>query len=159
LPRAHARRRRPGRGEARQAAGGRGLNFYHSVPMMARVETHKQLSWYSLREFLQLSSYLLREFLLRGLFLPAASLFISWRSSSPPFFCFPINKRAFPTVSTSWTHHKSSSTSSPRFVSCAHTRWKSRPPERLCPASSPARMKGGHHVFGECPVETARLLA
>jgi hypothetical protein len=32
------------------------------------------------------------------------------------------------------------------------------PPERLRPASSPARVKGGHHVFGECPTETAQLL-
>jgi hypothetical protein len=37
-------------------------------------------------------------------------------------------------------------------------RWKSRPPERLRPASSPARVKGGHHVFEECPEEMVRLL-
>ena len=35
----------------------------------------------------------------------------------------------------------SSTLSSSRSVSCAHTRWKSRPPERLRPLGSPARVR------------------
>jgi len=86
----------------------------------------------------------------------------SWPSVSrsetprfPPFF--DISRRGH-LQSNLWQSPQSSSIlSSSRSVSCAHMRWKSRPPECLCPLGSPARVRTTITFFGEC--DTARLLA
>ena len=70
----------------------------------------------------------------------------SWPSVSrsetptfPPFF--DISRRGH-LQSNLWQSPQSSSIlSSSRSVSCAHTRWKSRPPKRLRPLGSPARVR------------------
>jgi hypothetical protein len=114
--------------------------------MMIGVETHRQLSWYSLLEFL-----------LEGLpSLPAASLFISWHKLFPSLFLLPINRE-----------------SSLQLASQGHT---TNPVAQVLPVLSPARTRDGrvglrnvsvqgftcsgedgNHVFGEFPL-AAQLL-
>ena len=79
------------------------------------------------------------------------------RSETPPFPpFFDISRRGHLQSNLLQSPQSSSTLSSSRFVSCAHTRWKSRPPKRLHPQGSLARGEDGNHVFGECDV--ARLL-
>ena len=72
----------------------------------------------------------------------------------PPFF--DISRRGHLQSNLLQSPQSSSTLSFSRFVSCTHTRWKSRPPERLYPLGSLARGEDGNHVFGEC--DAARLL-
>ena len=64
------------------------------------------------------------------------------RSETPPFPpFFDISRRGHLQSNLLQSPQSSSTLSSSRSVSCAHTRWKSRPPERLRPLGSLARVK------------------
>ena len=64
----------------------------------------------------------------------------------PPFF--DISRRGLLQFNLSQSPQSSSTLSSSRSISCAHTRWKSRPPERLRPLGSPARVRTAITFWG-----------
>ena len=121
------------------ASGREWLNFCHLL----------NLNW-------ELPKLLAIKGLITGVSVPSRSVTRgSWPSVSrsetlrfPPFF--DISRRGHLQSNLLQSPQSSSTQSSSCSVSCAHTRWKSRPPERLHPLGSLARGEDGNHIFGEC---------
>ena len=126
------------RGKVRHAAGGRGLvRHAAALGLITGVTKISGNQWIDYGSFLSspLPSLPAARPEARGLPSLAARL--------RPFLLnfFDISRRGH-LQSNLWQSPQSISILSfSRSVSCAHTRWKSRPPERLRPLGSPARVR------------------